>query len=224
MKEQYPLKLVIFDCDGVLVDSEPLVNKLFIDSLNEEGFDIEYEWGNRLHGIPLPDCIELVEKTFNKKVSHGFVDNLTMQGIKLLAKELKPIPNVKEALQQIHNPKCVASGSDTRKIFLSLQIAGLGDFFEHIFSSELVKKGKPEPDIFLYAAERLGFLPDQCIVVEDSEPGMKAAVAAGMEVLIYKPEGCIDYPLLPHAKSFKDMRELPGLIKSLSPIGLQNNL
>src|SRR6059058_4567927 len=142
--------LLIFDCDGVLVDSEPLANRTFIQCLQNEGFDVDEAYGYKhFLGISTRDCINHIETNFNRKVSDTFLDTLSSLTNEEIKNTLQPIPHIKEALEY---PKCVASGSEPDKIRLSLEVTGLSSFFTRIYSSLQVERGKPFPDIFLYAA------------------------------------------------------------------------
>lgn len=208
--------LLIFDCDGVLVNSEPLANRTFIHCLRNEGIDVDEAYGYKhFLGISTRDCINHIESTFNRKLSDTFLDTLSLLTNEEIKNSLQPIPNIKEALSQLAYPKCVASGSEPDKIRLSLDVTGLRPFFTNIYSSLQVQHGKPHPDIFLFAAREMGFSPEQCIVIEDSDPGVKAAINANMKVLLYRPELNADAVFKEKAILFDDMILLPELIEEL---------
>jgi phosphoglycolate phosphatase len=208
--------LLIFDCDGVLVDSEPLANRIFIQCLHKEGIDIDEAYASKhFHGVSNRDCIIYIESTFKKKVSENFIETLLLLTDEEIKNTLQPISHIKEALADLSYPRCVASGSDPEKIQLRLEVTGLKKYFTHVYSSLQVQRGKPFPDIFLYAAKEMDFTPDQCIVIEDSNPGVQAAMNAGMKVLLYRPI-MEDKSHQPEGITvFGDMAHLPGLINQI---------
>lgn len=216
MKENNNL-LLIFDCDGILVDSEPLANRTFIQCLQSEGFGVDEEYAYKhFLGIATRDCIAHVESVFERKVSDNFVETFSLLTAEEIKNTLQPIAGIKEALATLLYPKCVASGSEPDKIQLSLEVTGLKKYFDHIYSSSEVQRGKPFPDIFLYAAKEMGFTPNECIVIEDSLPGMQAGLRAGMRVLGYVPV-LENKPDLPKGVTvFSDMNKLPGLINRIT--------
>src|SRR5262249_9747843 len=143
-----------------------------------------------------------------------FMDDWQERVFASLRRELKPVPGVSEALDQLHAPSCVASGSDPARIRLSLELSGLLSRFEgRIFSAAQVARGKPAPDLFLFAAHSLGAAPAECVVVEDSLPGVRAGVAAGMRVLGFAARNPAEALAREGAVIFTDMRQLPELIE-----------
>ncbi len=206
-------KLLIFDCDGVLVDSESLVNRIFIQCLQKEGFDVDEAYAlKHFYGIALRDCIIHLEERFQKKIPEGFIDTLSQLTNDEIRRNLQPIRNIEQALSQLPYPKCVASGSDYQKLHLSLEVTGLKNFFQHIFSVDEVERGKPYPDLFLFAARNLNYQPADCIVIEDSLAGMQAGTAAGMAVYFYSPNNNKEKALPEGVTAFNDMIQLPALI------------
>ncbi len=206
-------KLLIFDCDGVLIDSEPLANRIFLQCLRHEGFDVDELYGEHFHGIALRDCLQKVETDFGRKVSHQFVPNLAALIDEEMKQNLQPIPNIKQALDQLPHSKCVASGSDHDRLRLSLSVTGLLPYFGHIFSADDVPRGKPHPDVFLWAAQSMAFEKEQCVVIEDSYPGMQAGLAAQMKVLLYNPIWKDKFAIPKEVTVFYDMAELPMLVE-----------
>ena len=203
--------LVIFDCDGVLVDSEPLSNRALSEALTACGHPIDVEETTATFmGRSLLSCEAIMRERFG-----ALPDYLADYERRLRAAfeaHLRPVPGVIEALGAIDATTCVASSGPHEKMRLSLGLVGLYDRFEgRIFSASEVRKGKPAPDLFLHAARRMGFAPADCVVVEDSPPGVEAARAAGMRVLGYA--GRTDpAQLAPFAHVvFSDMAELPAL-------------
>lgn len=208
--------LLIFDCDGVLVDSEPLANRTFIQCLQNEGFEVDSAYGYKhFLGISTRDCINHIETKFKRKVSDTFMDTLSSLTNEEIKNSLQPIPNIREALAALTYPKCVASGSEPDKIGLSLEVTGLKPFFSNIYSSLQVARGKPFPDIFLFAANQMGYMPEQCIVIEDSNPGAQAAINAEMRLLLYRPELEADAELKEKSILFDNMASLPALIEEI---------
>ena len=211
--------LVIFDCDGVLVDSEPLANTCFARALQREGLDWTVEETmRRLMGRSMKSCVEIVEHELDRALPDGFVDRLqadTMEAFR--DAPLKTIPGVVEAIDAIEAAgiaTCVASSGGLDKMRVTLGIAGLWGRFEgRIFSSSQVPRGKPFPDLFLHAAIEMNEQPFDCTVVEDSLPGVQAARAAGMRALAYVGAAHSDAAALQAAggRTFDSMPSLPML-------------
>lgn len=208
-------KLLIFDCDGVLIDSEPMANELFIQCLQKEGFDVDALYGEHFHGIALADCLRKVETDFSRPVPQHFVPNFTQLLDDEMKERLQAMPGIHEALQLLPHPKCVASGSTHERLQLSLSVTKLLPFFQHIYSATDVAQGKPQPDLFLYAAAQMGFAPADCIVIEDSYAGLQAGLAANMPVLLYNPLWTDKYAVPDGVPVFHDMKQLPQLIRAI---------
>ncbi|MEL3891621.1 HAD family hydrolase [Ferrovibrio sp. MS7] len=185
-------KLVIFDLDGTLVDSEPLANRVFYEKLVTLGLDASINQARVTEdftGLNLQSCFKHAREHYGLEIPEGFRDALQEATYARMRAELQPIPGVPAMLEALALPRCVASSSDLEKIALSLELTGLRPHFgAHIFSAEQVARGKPEPDVFLHAAARMGALPGDCLVVEDSLPGATAGIRAGMRVLAFRPE------------------------------------
>jgi HAD superfamily hydrolase (TIGR01509 family) len=179
--------LVIFDCDGVLVDSEPLSISVLVQAMRDSGVEIDEEGAyKRFLGKSLATLIDTLETEFNVFASQEFLDRIRNDLYARFRTELKPIPGVAETLDALDIPRCVASSSQLERIRLSLGLTGLLDRLEpHIFSASMVKRGKPAPDLFLHAARQMGVEPGRCVVVEDSPAGITAARAAGMTVFAF---------------------------------------
>lgn len=206
--------LVIFDCDGVLVDTEPLANAVFAAALNEIGLPVTYEEVCRdFIGLSLPRCLELVERRRGEPLPAGFVEELQRRTFDAFRRELQAIPGIREALDRISMPLCVASSGDHEKMRLTLGLAGLLPRFEgRMFSAMDVERGKPHPDLFLRAANEMGAAPERCAVVEDSLPGVRAAVAAGMTVFGYAARASAEQLEGAGATIFTEMAGLPELL------------
>ncbi|MEU9383961.1 HAD family hydrolase [Streptomyces sp. NPDC048279] len=180
--------LVIFDNDGVLVDSEPISNRLLAAYLTELGHPTSYEDSIRDYmGSAMHRVHELVEARTGQRLPDDFDDVFHARVFAAFERELKPIAGVAEVLERLAAdgvPYCVASSGSHERIRVGHRTTGLDRWFDvsRVFSSQDVGRGKPAPDLFLYAAERMGVAPERCAVVEDSPLGVQAAVAAGMDV------------------------------------------
>jgi HAD superfamily hydrolase (TIGR01509 family) len=209
--------LVIFDCDGVLVDSERLAVRIDVQVLASLGWEMTEEevvrrFLGKSDGSMKRDIEEHLGRPLANDWDHGFRD-LYMDTFR---RELTTVPGIVEALDAIRLPTCIASGGTHEKMRFTLGLTGLHDRFAgRIFSATEVRRGKPAPDLFLHAAERMGFAPEDCAVVEDSRFGIEGALAAGMRAFGYG--GGVTPPerlALPGVVVFGDMRELPALLAS----------
>ena len=213
-------RLVIFDCDGVLVDSEAIACRVDAEVLSALGFDIGFEeLRDRYVGIPTAAMCADIEARFGRSLPPDIAGRLLEAVLAAFEHELAPIPGIPEALSAIEAPRCVASSSDPPRIRRSLRIAGLLHLFEpHLFSTTMVARGKPAPDIFLHAAAEMGVDPRDCAVVEDSVPGVVGARAAGMRVLGFVggghcgPGHAVRLAAAGAELSFDDMADLPRLL------------
>jgi HAD superfamily hydrolase (TIGR01509 family) len=209
--------LVIFDCDGVLVDSEPISNRILAEHLTAIGLPTTTEESIRDYmGRSWAACAALIEERLGRPLPDGFADAYHGELYAALRRELRPVAGIEAALDAIDAPTCVASSGAHEKIRTSLGATGLLERFEgRIFSATDVEHGKPAPDLFLHAAAALGHEPADCVVVEDAPAGVAAGRAAGMIVLGYAaltpPAG------LDGATVFGSMAELPALISGCAP-------
>lgn len=205
---------MLFDCDGVLVDSEPIANRILTEDLNSIGLAMSYrEVCDAFVGLTLERCLELIAERLGRPAPADFLDRLQERTFAAFREDLRPVAGVREALERIDRPSCVASSGDPDKIRLSLELTGLLDRFQgRIFSARQVERGKPYPDLFLHAAATLGARPENCAVVEDSGPGIRAGLAAGMTVFAYVPEGHAAPPGTPPQSIFASMDRLPARI------------
>jgi len=206
--------LIIFDCDGVLVDSEPIATRVLQSVLGEAGLALSLEeTEQRFMGRSRQATIEIVEKEIGRALGDEFVAGWQARVFDGFRQELRPVPGIEAALDRLAAPMCVASGSDPARIRLSLELTGLLPRFEgRIFSAADVVHGKPAPDLFLLAARTLGTPPAECVVVEDSLPGVQAAVAAGMPVYGYAARTPAALLAAAGAMVFEDMARLPDLL------------
>ena len=213
--------LAIFDCDGVLVDSERLAIKVDSRVLASLGWMItEAEIVERFVGVSDIDFRRAIESHLGRRLADDWEAEFEPLYRSAFAAELRPVDGIVEALDRITIPSCVASSGTHEKMRYTLGLTGLYQRFEgRIFSATEVARGKPEPDLFLYAAERMGIAPETCIVVEDSVNGVKAARAAGMKVLAYGG-GVTSAAKLkgPDTTVFEHMHQLPALLSDVRAI------
>jgi HAD superfamily hydrolase (TIGR01509 family) len=179
------VSLVIFDCDGVLIDSEPLANEAYARVLRHHGFDVTGQaLAARFSGVDTRRMMADLEAAHGRKIPPTLRREAMQMILELYASELKAIEGIDALLSGLRRAKCVASSSETVKLALGLKVTGLDRHFgAQVYSSDVVKRGKPAPDLFLYAAEKLATVPERCLVVEDSPAGVEAGIAAGMRVI-----------------------------------------
>lgn len=179
--------LVIFDCDGVLVDSEPVSARVLVDALQQKGIAMEEEdVYRRFLGRSLATVTKAMREEFGIEADAAFLDEMRHELYRRFHDELQPVGGIAQVLDTLPFRRCVASSSQPERIRLSLTVTGLLDKFEpHIFSATMVQNGKPAPDLFLHAAAEMGAEPESCVVVEDSPAGIEAARRAGMTVFAF---------------------------------------
>jgi HAD superfamily hydrolase (TIGR01509 family) len=177
------LDLVIFDCDGVLVDSELLSCRCLSEVLAEFGFALGVDQALELFLGRSTKAIEQHYRDLGQMVPQTFLPRLKARVLETFAGALQPIPEIGPVLSALKSPYCVASSSDIDRVALSLDVTGLSSHFEdRVYTAQMVKHGKPAPDLFLYAAEKMCADPSRTLVIEDSVSGVQAAKAAGMTV------------------------------------------
>jgi HAD superfamily hydrolase (TIGR01509 family) len=212
--------LIIFDCDGVLVDSEIISCRAHAATLTRHGYPItEDQVFDRFLGRSMRQATLEVEAELGRSLPDDFHTQVYAEIFREFATSLQATPHIVKALAAITLPVCVASSGPPEKISASLNRVGLYDRFSpHIFSAVQVQHGKPAPDLFLFAAEQMSVSPARCLVIEDSVSGIAAALAAGMAVLGYhggshcRPGHADTLRAAGAAVTFDDMRELPDLI------------
>lgn len=177
-------RLIVFDCDGVLVDSEQLAGRAYVDILADIGVDVPDDvWADCL-GLKQADIFALIERVSGRTIGEGVRARLWPRTRELFAAELKPTLGVTDFLGRLTTGRCVASSSHPERIRFSLERTGLAGFFgDAVFSTQMVARGKPAPDIYLFAAERMGAAPADVVVIEDSAPGVMGAKAAGASAI-----------------------------------------
>ena len=214
------VELVIFDCDGVLVDSEVISCRAHAETLTRHGYPITSEQVlTRFLGVSDREARQTIETELGRKLPDDFESQMKQAALQRYAVDLRHIPYIDEAIAAIVLPKCVASSGTPEKIRHGLTCAGLYDLLApNIFSATQVKRGKPAPDLFLFAAEQMRASPERCVVIEDSIPGITGALAAGMTVLGFhggshcRPGYAETLRAAGATLTFDDMRQLPGLI------------
>lgn len=176
---------IVFDCDGVLIDSEHIYNAANYDALRSIGYETTLErLLHRFTGVPYEAMFAAIEADLGRPLPDGFVDDLNRRIAERFEVELEAIPGVAHVLDHLDRPKCVASSTLMPELRRNLERVGLLHRFDpHVFSTSQVVHGKPAPDLFLLAAETMGHPPARCLVIEDSVAGTRAGVAAGMTVI-----------------------------------------
>ncbi len=212
-----PPALVIFDCDGVLVDSEGIATRVLVEEASALGLVLSVpEASERFRGEKMARCVAIIEARLGKSVPEGFVPRVRERIGQAFTTELRPIDGVRDVLASLSIARCVASSGPPEKIRLALGVSGLREYFDdHLFSSYEIGSWKPEPDLFLHAARVMGATPDACVVVEDSLPGVRAGVAAGMRVLAFADGALAGQLAAEGGEVFRHMRELPALLGSI---------
>jgi HAD superfamily hydrolase (TIGR01509 family) len=222
-----PIALVIFDCDGVLVDSESLAFRAVAEELAPHGLTLApLEAAARFAGYTDRDIARVVAAETGRALPDDFPARLQARAMALFEAELVAVPGAADALAAIALPRCVASNSPPERIERALRLVGLRDHFpaEGLFSADHVARPKPAPDLHRHVAQRMGAPAEACVVIEDSPTGVAAARAAGMAVIGFTGASHIPPG---HARTLMeagtgkvidDLRRLPGLLKR-DPVG-----
>jgi HAD superfamily hydrolase (TIGR01509 family) len=209
--------LVIFDCDGVLIDSEPIANVVFSRQLETVGIRMSPEVVMRTFvGQSRDNCIAIAGQMHGIEMPADFGERWDQAFHEVLAREVKPVEGVPELLRSLPIPYCVASNGEPMHMELGLSAAGLMPLVKgRLFSARQVANPKPAPDVYLHAARTMGAAPGRCAVVEDTATGVKAGVAAGMTVFGFVGGPQSDAPTLGAlgAKPFRHMSELLALLE-----------
>ena len=223
LRGRRPVDLIIFDCDGVLVDSEPLAIRVLVSALAAQGIAVTQQAAFRDYlGRSLASISASLIDSHGVPLGPAALQAMRGDLYALYRDELRPSPGLPDILDKLDIPFCVASSSTLERIRLSLDLTGLLPWFEgKIFSASMVEHGKPEPDLFLHAAQAMGVSPSNCLVIEDSPAGIVAARRAGMAVFSYvgashmAPSGLrTTIENLQPDLVFDDMQDLPDRVSS----------
>ncbi len=178
--------LVIFDCDGVLIDSEVISASVLIEEAAAVGIPLTREYvRDHFLGRSFPTVAATIRAGFGAVLPEDFEARYRASLLTRFETELRLTPGVLDVLGRLAVPRCLATSSSPPRLARSLAITGLDAWFPHRFTASEVTRGKPAPDLFLHAAARMGVTPEACLVIEDSRPGILAAQAAGMQAALY---------------------------------------
>ena len=185
------IKGIIFDCDGTLVDSEHLFNRALSLKLVDRGIRLTADQlVARFRGVKFANVLKTLEREYSLTLNDAFVNDYRELVNTFFKKELSACDGVVETLDQIQLPMAVASNGPLTKMQIAMDVTGLSEYFQHhLYSAYDVNSWKPEPDLFLHAANQLELQPSECLVVEDSEVGVDGAIAANMKAVLYDPKG-----------------------------------
>lgn len=217
------IELVIFDCDGVLIDSEILCKRVLISMLCDLGVKIDGDYFDRhFLGKSYESAKAQIAEDFNISLPVAFKDDYLTALLAVFAEELTPTPGLETILQHLVVRKCIATSSHPERVTFSLKTTVLDQVFNgDITTSAEVTRGKPAPDIFLLAAKKMGVLPEKCLVIEDSDAGIEGALSAGMSVVKYKGASHLErgetstfegVPVIEHWREFTEL--YPTLFES----------
>lgn len=213
------LALVIFDCDGVLVDSETISNGVLARMLGEEGLTMTLAQARRdFQGLLLDEVVRGAEAKLGRALPVGWLERYERERAEAFRRELAPVPGAAETVARVRAAGvavCVASQGKLEKTRLSLELTGLRDLFaeQALFSAHSVPRGKPHPDLFLHAAHAMGAEPTACAVVEDTPSGVTAAVAAGMRAIGYAADSDEAALRAAGAEIVHSLEEVPRLLR-----------
>jgi HAD superfamily hydrolase (TIGR01509 family) len=211
-------RLVIFDCDGVLVDSESISNRVLARRLTEEGLPTTLAEARRgYQGLLLAEILAQVELRLGRSLPPDWLAEYERERAEVFRRELQPVPGAGATVERLAATGlavCVASQGKLEKTRLSLELTGLRHLFsaDALFSAESVARGKPHPDLFLHAAETMGVAPVDCVVVEDTPSGVTGAIAGGMRVLGYTADSDEMALSRAGAEVLRSLYELPALL------------
>ncbi|MBS1890561.1 MAG: HAD-IA family hydrolase [Actinobacteria bacterium] len=217
-------QLIIFDCDGVLVESEPISNRVMAECIAAAGVPMTLEEVTVTYqGKRLSEMEEDVRERLGRPLSGGWLEDFERRRAEAFSRELTAVPGIREVLEAMAaagTPRCVASQASRDKSELTLGLTGLRGFFagDALYSATMVPRGKPSPDVFLLAAAEMGFEPASCVVVEDGVGGVLGARAAGMKVFGYAHDGKGTALEEAGAEVFFSMSELPDLLGGTGPL------
>lgn len=208
-------KCIIFDCDGVLVDSESISNQVIVDLANTQGANIDLAYAIKHYaGTSLKFVKDDIERIIGKSLPSNFDQEYRRISYLKFQTEIKAIEGIHEVLESLKIPFCVASNGPLNKMKLNLDCTRLTDYFKgNMFSAYEINAWKPNPKLFLHAAETMGFTPNECVVIEDSMSGIKAAKAGGFDVFAFTNGHSKEEFLKEDLIIFQAMKELPELLR-----------
>lgn len=208
-------KCIIFDSDGVLVDSETITAKVFQKMARELGFDLDFESAiENFTGTSMKENLQFIEENIEGELPENFEKEFRQRSYEAFKTDLIPVKGIRSLIEKLRVPFCVASSGPVEKIRLNLSLVNLLDNFENrIFSSYDIGSWKPDPGIFLHAASSMGFEPEECVVIEDSTSGIRAALAGGFKVYALSDGKKKKTFELLGAIAFESMKELEGLLQ-----------
>lgn len=206
---------VIFDCDGVLVDSEPIASQVMVDMANELGANIDLDYAlKNFKGTSIHECQEHIAGLVEHEMPVDFLPRFRERSFASFKKNIKPVEGIAQVLRNLVLPFCVASSGPENKIRLNLELTGLLPFFEdRIFSCFAIEKWKPDPAVFLWAAETMGFQPHECLVIEDSLSGVDAARSGGFDVFGFTAH---DYNNVLEGEATRTFDDMSNLLEMLN--------
>ncbi len=209
------IKLIIFDCDGTLVDSEVLSNAVLVEVVAEYGLSLPIQEALTIfRGRKMDECVAVLEARLGRRLPTDFLPGLRVRIAEVFRDRLRPIDGAVELVRAMRGPICVASSSLPERIRLSLSLTGLLPYFEgRMFSSYEIGSWKPDPGLFLHAAHAMGIESQDCAVVEDSLPGIRAGLAAGMKVFAFQPHE-VDAEIPAEVIVVKRLSELRSMLVS----------
>ncbi|MDO6760899.1 HAD family hydrolase [Tamlana sp. 2_MG-2023] len=209
-------KCIIFDCDGVLIDSETIAIGTLVEMANLLGANMDKSQSIiDLKGKSFNHCLNLISNRINKLLPEDFESEYRVNTFKAFKENIQPIKGIKEVIKNLKIPFCVASSGPENKIRLNLEVTGLLPSFEgKIFSCYTIQKWKPEPDVYLWAAKTMGFKASECLVIEDSVSGVLGAKNGGFDVYGYTEHDYKNELEVLSTKTFSKMSDLLGLINN----------
>lgn len=215
----YPLiRAILFDCDGVLIDSESIANRALEKSLLEVGIHLSIiEIANTFTGLTFPACVEIIESKLGAAVPEDFAVKNRAYFREMMAKDLLVMPGVEAMLEQLHLPYALVTNSHREELSFKLTTTGLDRFFppERRFDAQTMGVAKPDPSIYRQAAASIAHPIESCLIVEDSVPGLLAATRSGAQVWAYRPHAsAAELHSLPIARIIENWPELLMFIQA----------
>ena len=207
-------KCIIFDCDGVLVDSETITARVFQKMAKELGLDLDFESAvEEFVGTSMKSNLQFIDENIEGELPADFEKEFRERTYQAFKTDLKPVKGITSLIEKLRVPFCVASSGPIEKIRLNLSLVNLlANFEDKIYSSYDIGSWKPDPGIFLHAASSMGFAPEECVVIEDSTSGIRAALAGGFKVYaLANEENKMTFEHL-GAIAFENMKELERLL------------